>query len=355
MDKLSNNDLMKELVYIIREYKGKTLKFMEVCGTHTMSIFKHGIREMLPENIKLISGPGCPVCVTAQGYIDQAIEIARRGAIIVTFGDMVRVPGNGNSLEKEKALGCDVRVIYSPLDTIKIAKENPNRDVVFLAVGFETTSPVIALMIKKAKDEGLENLFALCGMKLVLPALEMLCNAEIHIDGFLLPGHVSAVIGTESYGFLTKYKKACVIGGFEAYDILISIAMLIKQVEAEKYQVENAYKRIVSSEGNRKAYDMIFEVFGPEDSIWRGIGEIKESGLKVRKEYRKFDAKEHFSLGEIYESTPVGCSCGDVIKGVKTPFECKLFDKVCTPLNPVGACMVSSEGTCAAYYKYGRK
>lgn len=355
MDKVSNNDLLKELVDIIKKYKGRTLKFMEVCGTHTMSIFKYGIREMLPENIELISGPGCPVCVTPQGYIDQAIEIARKGAIVVTFGDMIRVSGNGDSLEKEKAKGCDVRVIYSPLDTIKIAKENPNRDVIFLAVGFETTSPVIALMIKKAKEEGLTNLYAFCGMKLVIPALEMLCNADIQIDGFLLPGHVSAVIGTNCYNFLIDYKKACVIGGFEAYDILLSIAMLIKQVETEKYEVENAYKRIVSPEGNRKAYDAIFEVFEPEDSLWRGIGEIKESGLKLKAEYKRFDAKEHFGLGEIYESTPPGCSCGDVIKGVKTPFECKLFEKVCTPLNPIGACMVSSEGTCAAYYKYGRR
>lgn len=354
---MQSKNYVKELAEIINQYKGSTLKFMEVCGTHTVSIFKHGVRELLPDNIVLLSGPGCPVCVTPEGYIDNAIKISQsRGTIITTFGDMMRVPGSHMSLDRARALGGDIRVVYSPLDSLAIAENNPDKKVVFLAVGFETTVPVIALSIKKAKEMGLQNFYVLCSMKLIIPALKMLCNSEINIDGFLLPGHVSAIIGQDCYTFLAKeYKKACAIAGFEAYDILYSLVLMVDQLKQSEYKIENTYTRVVNRYGNPKANKLIFEIFEVEDSLWRGIGAIEKSGLKIKEEFQEFDAKNYFELKHIHESTKKGCLCGEVIKGIKSPYDCTLFGKVCNPINPVGACMVSSEGTCAAYYKYGRK
>lgn len=350
-------NLFEELVKKIKRYSGPQISIMEVCGTHTVSIFKHGIRELLPENIKLISGPGCPVCVTPQGYVDNAIQIAKSGAIVLTFGDMMKVPGTDMSLERAKAQGCNVKIVYSPLDSIEIAKANADKKVVFLAVGFETTSPVIALTIKKAKEEGINNLFMLCGMKLIIPALEMLCmDDNLKIDGFLLPGHVSAVIGQECYSFLPeKYNKACAIAGFEADEIMLGIGLILKQIENSKYKVDNAYRKVVSFDGNPKAKNMIFDVFEPDEGNWRGIGTIKNSGLRLIKEFEKFDAQKEFKLQQIPETVIKGCLCGEVIKGAKLPYQCKLFGKACDPVNPIGPCMVSSEGTCAAYYKYGHQ
>jgi hydrogenase expression/formation protein HypD len=353
---LSKNEkeLVQKLARNLCNYKGRTLKIMEVCGTHTMAIFKHGIRNMLPQNIELISGPGCPVCVTSQGFIDNIVDIAKCGAIITTFGDMMRVPGSETSLEKTKAQGADVRVVYSPLDALKIAESNPPKNVIFTAVGFETTIPVIALTIKKARKMELKNIYFLSEMKLIIPALRMLCeDKELKIDGFLLPGHVSSIIGMKPYEFLAaEYSKACAISGFEAYDILLALNLILNQIKKKKFAIENGYKRAVRDEGNIIAYNTIFEVFEPTDSIWRGIGKVQESGLKFKEEYKNFDAKSVYKLKEHNDFCANGCICGEVIKGVKTPLECKLFGRVCNTLNPIGACMVSSEGTCAAYYKY---
>lgn len=335
------------------------INIMEVCGTHTMSIFRHGIRELISSNINLISGPGCPVCVTPQSYIDNAINISNdKNTIILTFGDMIRVPGKKTSLENQRAMGANLRIVYSPLDCLDIAKQNSNKKIVFLAVGFETTSPIIALTLKKAKEMQINNFFVLSGMKLIIPALKMLCmDDELNINGFLLPGHVSAILGEECYSFLSsEYKIASVIAGFEADEILKSIELICAQVNSKNYEIENAYKRVVSKDGNKKAYDTIFEVFEPCDSHWRGLGNIPLSGLILKEEYKNFDALSQYSLSEQYvEEELRGCLCGEVIKGKKIPYDCKLFGNSCTPLKPIGPCMVSSEGCCSAYYKYGKK
>lgn len=332
------------------------IKLMEVCGTHTVSVFRHGIRELLPENVKLISGPGCPVCVTPNEYIDKAFAYAKDGQIIVTFGDMFRVPGSSSSLERERAKGSDVRIVYSPLDALDIAKQNPARNVIFLGIGFETTAPLVASTIIQAKKENLENFYVLCGHKTIPSAIDaLLADKQIDIDGFILPGHVSTIIGKSPYGFIAKkHKKPAVITGFEASDILEGIKMLLRQIKFKKPIVEIQYKRAVEEKGNAKAVKIMEKVFEPTDSQWRGIGIIKNSGLKIRKGFSKYDAENNIKV--IAEKTRYnkGCVCGEVIKGTKIPTECRLFAKSCRPENPKGACMVSSEGTCAAYYKYGR-
>lgn len=346
---------LSELKEKISQFK-TGIRIMEVCGTHTMEIFRTGIKDLLPSNIELVSGPGCPVCVTSQSYINHAVDIAKRGAIILTFGDMIRVRGLQESLEDAKADGADVRIIYSPLDCIKVAQNNPNREVVFLGIGFETTTPIISLMIDTASGKNINNLWVLCGMKLIIPALKVLCeDKELNIDGFLLPGHVSAVLGAKPYAFLSEqYNKACAITGFEAYDILLGICEVLKQIETSNPKIENAYKRVVSNTGNIIAYNSIFKVFEPCDSLWRGLGEIPLSGLKLRSQYKSFDASEYYNLKDEDEDLPKGCKCGQVIKGLISPNKCSLFGKPCTPENPIGACMVSSEGSCAAYYRYAR-
>ncbi len=327
---------------------------MEVCGTHTVNIFRNGIKKMLPTNINLISGPGCPVCVTPIRYIDEIIALSRESDfIITTFGDMIKVPGSTSTLEKEKANGSDIRIVYSTLDALEIARNNSSKKIVFMGVGFETTSPTIASAVLKAQKDEINNFTVLSVAKIISPAMKTLLDGkEVNIDGFICPGHVSAIIGSKPYNFIaTQYKVPCVICGFEPLDILQSIYMLVKQIEDGRAEVEIQYKRVVKSEGNKIALDKINEVFKVVDSDWRGIGNIPLSGLEIKDKYGKFNARK-FKV-EIEETKePKGCRCGEVLRGVIIPPECPLFREACTPENPQGACMVSTEGTCAAYYKY---
>ena len=359
IDEFRNNKIAKKVSRAIfnRAIDLKPVNIMEVCGTHTMSICKFGIRKLIPENISLLSGPGCPVCVTPKSYMDKAIALSRLpGVIIATFGDMMKVPGSYSSLIEEKSKGHLIKVVYSVLDAVDIAKENTDKKVIFLAVGFETTSPTIAASLIYAKNENIRNFFLYSGHKVILPAMEVLVkDPKVNIDGFLCPAHVSTIIGIKPYNVIAKkYNIPCVITGFEPLDILQGILMIIDQIHLKKSKVENQYKRVVKPSGNKKAMRLIDEVFSIEDSEWRGIGKIPKSGLALRKRYSMFDAGKRFSLPVIKTMPDRGCMCGDVLKGIKTPLECRLFSKKCTPLNPVGACMVSTEGACSAYYRYRR-
>lgn len=348
------DDILKDIKSLSKKLK-EEIKIMEVCGTHTQVISKSGIRRVIPENVKLISGPGCPVCVTPTDYIEKAIALLKKGYWITTFGDLMRVPSMGNSLEKEKAKGGRVSVVYSPLDALNIAISNRDESVVFLAVGFETTIPSICATIKKSAEEKIPNFKIFSAHKVIPPPLEVLAkDPSLKIDGFICPGHVSVIIGSKVYDFLpNELGKGAVVSGFEVLDILLSIKELIKQKVEGKPKNVNNYKRAVKDEGNKWALTLIETFFEKEDSNWRGLGIIKNSGLKLKKEWREFEV----SLNGIEEKRviePQGCKCGDVLKGVITPKDCPLMEKVCTPDNPVGACMVSSEGSCAAYYKYER-
>jgi len=343
---------------LLREAEGlPSAAFMEVCGTHTMSAFRCGLRGLLPPNVRLLSGPGCPVCVTPNDYLDLALAHSRRRDVVVaTFGDMMRVPGSRSSLEKERALGADVRVVYSPLDALEIARKEPSRRVLFLGVGFETTAPLVAASILEARESGVRNFAVLSGHKLVPPALEaLLAVKDLRLHGFLCPGHVSAVIGSDAYVPIARDGRIpCVIAGFEPLDMIQGLLMLLRQVRAKSAEVQNQYARVVTAGGNRKAREALARVFEPADAAWRGLGRIPSSGLRIRDEFREFDA-EAVPPPESPEPSvePRGCLCGLVLQGLKTPPECPLFGKACRPENPVGACMVSGEGTCAAYYKYG--
>lgn len=331
---------------------GRIYNIMEVCGTHTMSIFRFGLQYILPENIRLISGPGCPVCVTPNEYIDKAIAIASmKGVIIATFGDMLKVPGSRSSLEKEKAGGRDIRVVYSSLDALDMAQKNPGKEVVFLGIGFETTAPTVAQSLIIAKEKKLKNYSVLCGHKTMPEVMEALVHDKsIKVDAFLLPGHVSAIIGEHPYEFLSKkYGKNCVITGFEPLDILQAVLMIIKQ---KKPKVEIQYNRVIEKSGNILARKSMDKVFEKSPSVWRGIGCVNNSGLKIKKTYKDFDAELKFRPRIETTKDNIRCFCGYILKGLKTPYDCPSFAKSCTPENPAGACMVSSEGTCAAYYKY---
>ena len=348
------NDFTKSL---IDNRPSEQINIMEVCGTHTMAISRNGLRQILPDQINLISGPGCPVCVTSSKDIDWMIEIIMNYPVtLFTFGDMIRVPGSASSLQFEKASGKDIRICYSPLDALDFAKNNPERDVIFIAIGFETTIPLTSVIVKRAYEENINNFYIFNIHKLVPPALELLLlDEEIKIDGFLCPGHVSAIIGSLPYEFIAaKYRTPCVISGFEPADIMESLDMLVRQYNSKKPAVEIQYKRVVTSSGNPTAVSMIDEIFEPCDSYWRGIGNLPGSGLKLREEYEGLDAMKKFPVGPIISKEPPGCQCGSILKGIIKPFECKLFAKACRPENPIGPCMVSSEGSCAAYYKYER-
>lgn len=348
-------DIIRTIEKMSRKIRD-TINIMEVCGTHTVSIFRHGIRSLIPSNIRLLSGPGCPVCVTPVSEIDRLLYIANnKDVIISTFGDMMRVPGSNGSLYRAKAEGSDIRMIYSPLDALKLSVENKNRKVIFFAVGFETTSPLVAATVLEAERKGIENFYVYSVHKLVPPALEVLVNTEeLKLDGFILPGHVSTIIGSKVYEFIAeKYRKACVITGFDAEDILTAILMLLRQILEESPKVEIQYSKAVKPEGNPKAVDILYKVFDVTESNWRGIGIIPRSGLKLRSDFSHRDAESIFEIPEIKSKEPKGCICGLVLRGIKLPPECPLFAKACTPENPVGACMVSSEGSCSAYYKYG--
>lgn len=334
----------------------RSIRLMEVCGTHTVAIFKAGIRQLLPENIELVSGPGCPVCVTPNEYLDTAVAYSRKSDVMIaTFGDMLKVPGSSSSLAKEKAQGADIRIVYSSLEALELAEKNPAKTVIFLAVGFETTSPTAAAAILMAKERRLTNFFVLSAHKLVPPALRALLSAEdTHVDGFLLPGHVSAMIGLEPYKFLIEeYNTPAVVAGFEPLDILQSVYMLLLQIQDHTARLENQYRRIVPKEGNVTARQILWKVYQQADAVWRGIGTIPNSGLVISEKYQAFDALRNISI--IVEDTQEakGCQCGQVLRGAMLPSACILFGKACRPEHPVGSCMVSVEGTCAAWYKYG--
>lgn len=334
---------------------GRVVGIMEVCGTHTMAIAKNGLREVMPANVRLTSGPGCPVCVTANRDIDTAIALAQIPEVIVTtFGDMMKVPGSRTSLSKEKAQGADVRIVYSPLDAIALAQANPDRHVSFVGVGFETTAPVIASTIERAAAMGLENFSIFSAHKTVPQALVALANdPDIRIDGFILPGHVSVIIGTEPYEFLaSEFKIGGAITGFEPVDVLEGVYALIKQVDEGRAAIENAYRRAVMVHGNEAAVAAIQRVFEPVDADWRGLGVIPGTGLAIREEFARFDSVKRLNPDVPEPRDIPGCQCGDVLRGVTLPFECKLFGRACRPEHPIGPCMVSSEGSCAAYYRY---
>jgi hydrogenase expression/formation protein HypD len=329
---------------------------MEVCGTHTVEIFRHGIRDVIPKAISLLSGPGCPVCVTSVRDVDAAIAIAKTpGVILATFGDMMRVPGGNGSLLEARSEGADVRVLYSPMDALTLARKDPARDVVFFATGFETTSPLIAGTLAQAEKTGVKNFTIYAAHKLVPPALKALLDSpDVKVDGFILPGHVSTIIGTRPYEFVAqKYKRPSVVTGFEAGEIIEGILMIVSQIAQHRSMVEIQYRNVVRQEGNPRATEILYTYFEPADAYWRGIGIIPGSGLKLKERYAMFDADKKYSPPVSTAQEPELCSCGDILRGVKIPVECPLFGTGCTPENPVGPCMVSTEGSCAAYYKYG--
>ena len=341
----------------IRALELGEIRLMEVCGTHTMAIAKSGIRSMLPENIKLLSGPGCPVCVTPGAVIDAVLELAMRPEIIITtYGDMVRVPGStpGDNLARRRALGAQVEVVYSPVDAVKLAAEEPEKEVVFLGVGFETTAPGTAAAVLTAKEEGVKNFSLFSMLKTVEPALRALIASEgFNVQGFLCPGHVATIIGEEGFRFLPRdYQLPAVISGFEPEDILLSVYALCKQLAERRPRVQNEYRRAVAPQGNPLARAMMDSCFEPRRDLWRGLGAIDSSGLGLREEYADYDAEKKFGVVYGTEEKPTACRCGEVITGRLSPAECPLFGKRCTPEDPVGPCMVSSEGACAAYYKY---
>ncbi len=335
----------------------RPVKFMEVCGTHTMSAFRSGLHSLMPHNVTLLSGPGCPVCVTSQGDIDQLIELAKRpGIMLCTYGDMLRVIGSEGSLEQCRAEGADVRVVYSSLDAVRLAAENPDREVVLAAVGFETTTPASAAAVIEANRLGLRNFSALASHKLIIPAMRALLESgDVQVDGFLCPGHVAVIIGAAVFEpIVQQYHLPCVIAGFEGPQIAAALARLTELVVEGRPGLENLYSQAVTEEGNRSAQAVIKEVFMPADWRWRGLGTLKESGLAFRLAYARYDARTRFRLAVPAGKEPAGCRCGDVITGRATPADCKLFATACTPVRALGPCMVSSEGTCQAWFKYHR-
>jgi len=359
-DEYRDRELVQGLAGRLRECAagaGRTMTFMEVCGTHTMAIYQYGLRGLLPPEVRLISGPGCPVCVTPNTYLDRAIACCRLpDTIVATFGDMLRVPGSTSSLMEERARGADIRIVYSPLDAVKTAVANPDRRVVFLGVGFETTAPTIAGSILAARAAGLGNFLVLSAHKTMpTPMQALAADPELAIDGFICPAHVSTIIGADAYRPLAEgFGRPCVITGFEPADVLQGVLMLAGQVAKGESRVEIQYRRAVKPEGNRKAREILDQVFTPCDAEWRGLGTIPGSGLRIREEFAAFDVEQSLPLTVEPSCEPAGCRCGDVLKGKISPFDCPLFAGACTPESPVGACMVSTEGTCAAAYKYGR-
>jgi len=357
MDEYRDPQLAESLIKALHQRRpaGGVVRLMEICGTHTVAIFRSGMKELLPSTIQLISGPGCPVCVTANEDIDRAIWLARQHRVITaTFGDLVRVPGSYSSLHVERSKGADVRIVYGTLDALQIARDNPDREVVFLGIGFETTSPTVAAAIQQARAEGVENFSVFSAHKLLPPAMKALLDAgDLSLSGFICPGHVSTVIGAGAYQeVVTRYHIPCVVTGFEPLDILQGITMLMDLVEKKEPAVLIQYRRAVTWEGNVAARRLLAEIFEPVDTTWRGLGPIPLSGLGFRSSWQKYDATKRFSMPSIQVKEHPGCRCGDVLRGIMTPPECGLFRKVCTPQNPMGPCMVSGEGTCGAYYRY---
>ena len=336
----------------------RTLKLMEVCGGHTHTIYKHGIEDILPPGIDLVHGPGCPVCVLPMGRIDDAIAIARMdGVIFTTFGDMMRVPGSKGSLLDARANGADVRFVYSPLDALKLARQNPDRQVVFFAIGFETTAPSTAVTLLRAKAEGLKNFAIFCNHVTIIPAMKAILDSpDLRLDGFVGPGHVSMVIGMRPYSFIAReHHKPVVIAGFEPLDIIQSVYMITKQISEGRAEIENQYARVVRPEGNVKALQAMAATMELRPFFeWRGLGFITHSALKLRPEFAAWDAELRYEVPGLRVADPKACQCGEVLKGVIKPWECKVFGTACTPETPIGTCMVSPEGACAAYFNYGR-
>jgi hydrogenase expression/formation protein HypD len=337
---------------------GRHYKLMEVCGGHTHSIYKYGVDDLLPENVELVHGPGCPVCVIPMGRVDDGIAIARQDGVIFTcFGDMMRVPGSNGSFLEAKAEGADIRMVYSPLDALRIAKANPDREVVFFAIGFETTAPSTALTLRRARAEGVTNFSCMCNHVTIVPPLRALLDSpDLRLDGFVGPGHVSTVVGARPFEFIpAEYDKPVVVSGFEPVDILQSVLMILRQLRDGRREVENQYKRVVPYEGNLKALEVMAEVFALRPHFeWRGLGFISHSGLRLSDAYADLDAEQRWTVPGVRVADPKACQCGEVLKGVIKPYECKVFGTACTPERPIGTCMVSSEGACAAYYNYGR-
>ena len=337
---------------------GRHYKLMEVCGGHTHSIYKYGVDDLLPENVELVHGPGCPVCVIPMGRVDDGIALAREDGVIFTcFGDMMRVPGSNGSFLEAKAEGCDIRMVYSPLDALRIAKANPDRQVVFFAIGFETTAPSTALTLKRARAEGVTNFSCMCNHVTIVPPLRALLDSpDLRLDGFVGPGHVSTVVGARPFEFIpADYGKPVVVSGFEPVDILQSVLMILRQLGDGRREVENQYNRVVPYEGNLRALEIMSEVFALRPHFeWRGLGFISHSGLRLSDAYADLDAERRWSVPGVRVADPKACQCGEVLKGVIKPWECKVFGTACTPERPIGTCMVSSEGACAAYYNYGR-
>ena len=362
IDEFKNKKLIKNLADKIRKAVPleKRIILMEVCGTHTQSFFRYGIGSLIPENIEILSGPGCPVCVSSQGYIDKAIAYSRlKDVIIATFGDMMRVPGTSSSLEKEKAKGATIKIVYSSLDALKIAKGNPKKEVIFLAVGFETTSPTTALAVLEAKKEKIGNFSVFCSHKLIPPAMEIIASDKnLNLQGFICPGHVSTIIGSRPYNKVARdFKIPCVVVGFEPLDLLEGLLLLIEQVKNKDSKVLIQYLRVVKKEGNSTAQKIIAKVFEVCDAEWRGLGIIKKSGLRLKPEFSRFDVEKKFPLKiKMIRQMPRNlCLCGEVLKGKIRPTECPSFAKRCNPGNPLGPCMVSSEGACGIYYKLGSR
>jgi hydrogenase expression/formation protein HypD len=352
--------LIREIEGLVRTIdiaKKRPIQIMEVCGGHTHSIFRYGIQGMLPKEIELVHGPGCPVCVLPMGRVDDCVAIASRPEVILTtFGDAMRVPGSKKSLLQAKADGVDVRMVYSPMDALALARKNPHREVVFFAIGFETTMPSTALTILQAENDGITNFSVLCNHITIVPTIKAILDSpDLHLDGFLGPGHVSMVIGTAPYQFIARfYRRPMVVAGFEPLDILQSIWMVLKQIKEGRADIENQYARIAPDAGNSPALQALSRVYELREFFeWRGLGSIDHSGVRLRDAYAHFDAERKFAIANVKIADPKSCQCGEVLKGVIKPWQCKVFGSACTPETPLGALMVSSEGACAAYYQYG--
>ena len=358
VDEFRDSDLIAKTCDEIRRLAdpGRHYRLMEVCGGHTHAIYRFGLKDVLPDNIELIHGPGCPVCVLPMGRIDDGLALARRPEVIfAAFGDMMRVPGAHGSPLEHKARGLDVRIVYSPTDALKLARANPDRHVMFFAIGFETTAPSTALTLMRAKAEGIENFSVFCNHVTIIPAIRAILDSpDMRLDGFIGPGHVSTVIGCRPYEWIARDEgKPIVVSGFEPVDMLQAVVMLLRQMREGRVEVENQYKRVVPWEGNRAALQVMAEVFDLRPYFeWRGLGFISQSALRLRDGYARWDAERVFEVAGVRVTDPKAAQCGEVLKGVLKPVQCKLFGKECTPEHPVGALMVSSEGSCAAYYNY---
>jgi len=356
VDEYRDKDLALKIADEIRKTSSKPVSLMEVCGGHTMSVQRFGIPSLLPKTIRLLSGPGCPVCVSSRKYLDQAIAYCRLpDVIIATYGDLIRVPGSTSTLDREKALGADIRIVYSVMDSLEIARKNPDKKVVFLGIGFETTAPASATAILGAYRQNISNFCLFSSHKIMPPAMAALIDEGVKIDGYIAPGHVSTITGVSIYNDIAeKYHLGCVIAGFEPIDLLEAILMLVRQIENSDQKVEIQYRRAVRPEGNPQALEILDEVFELRDDWWRGLGVLPASGYGVRDKFSHFDAEKMLAVEVEPTREDKGCICGEILKGLKTPRECKLFATGCTPQNPAGPCMVSNEGACHAFYRYNR-